>query len=204
MYLYGAGGHAKSVRDILESMGINIDAVYDDNPQTEKFMEKPVVHSLVEAKEIVICIGDNRTRKAIAERLIKNQIVFGKAIHPSATVSPYATIGEGTVVMPGAFVNSGAKIGKHCIVNTGAVIEHDCVLGDYSHIASNATLGGGVNVGEGCLIGTGAVVIQGINIGKWTTIGVGSVVVRDIPEGVIAFGIPCKVRNIKTGVEEQR
>ena len=34
MLLYGAGGHAKSVRDILVSMGTQIDAVYDDDLQT--------------------------------------------------------------------------------------------------------------------------------------------------------------------------
>ncbi len=32
-----------------------------------------------------------------------------------------------------------------------------------------------------------------INIGKNTVIGAGSVVTNDIPESVVAFGVPCKV-----------
>ena len=36
-------------------------------------------------------------------------------------------------------------------------------------------------------------VIQGIHIGSNTTVGVGSVVVKDVPDGVVAYGNPCKV-----------
>ena len=36
-------------------------------------------------------------------------------------------------------------------------------------------------------------VIQGIHIGSNTTVGAGSVVVKDVPDGVVAYGNPCKV-----------
>jgi acetyltransferase-like isoleucine patch superfamily enzyme len=48
-------------------------------------------------------------------------------------------------------------------------------------------------VGEGTWIGAGAVVIPGIRIGKNCIIGAGSVVVKDIPDGVKAYGNPCKI-----------
>ena len=48
-------------------------------------------------------------------------------------------------------------------------------------------------MGEGTWIGIGSCVIQGITIGGNSVIGAGSVVVKDIPDGVVAYGNPCKV-----------
>ncbi len=36
MYLYGAGGHAKVVTDILYSLGIEVLGMFDDNPPNSK------------------------------------------------------------------------------------------------------------------------------------------------------------------------
>jgi acetyltransferase-like isoleucine patch superfamily enzyme len=55
------------------------------------------------------------------------------------------------------------------------------------NIASNVT------VGESTLIGIGTNIIDGINIGSNSIIGAGSVVTKDIPDGVIAYGSPCKI-----------
>ena len=46
---------------------------------------------------------------------------------------------------------------------------------------------------EGATVGAGSVVRQQIVIGNNTLIGAGSVVVKNIPEGVQAYGNPCKV-----------
>lgn len=42
-------------------------------------------------------------------------------------------------------------------------------------------------------MGVGSVIKNEISIGKNTFIGMGSVVTQNIPEGVIAYGNPCKV-----------
>lgn len=54
-------------------------------------------------------------------------------------------------------------------------------------------ISGDTHVGEGTWVGVGSCVMQGIKIGKNCMIGAGSVVVRDIPDGVVAYGNPCKV-----------
>ena len=51
-------------------------------------------------------------------------------------------------------------------------------------------------VGRGPLAGpvvAGAVILPGVTIGDNSVIGAGSVVTKDIPEGVVAFGNPCRV-----------
>lgn len=195
MYLYGAGGHAKVILDILEAQGYEVAGVVDDNPALTEFMGKPVLHGVKEVSPVIISIGINGTRRKVVEKQDPTT-VYGTAIHPSAIVSPHATIEEGTVVMQGAIVQTGTQIGKHCIINTGASVDHDCVLENFVHISPHATLCGDVKVGEGTWIGAGAVVIQGIRIGKNCVIGAGSVVCKDVPDGVKAYGNPCKIAEI--------
>lgn len=42
-------------------------------------------------------------------------------------------------------------------------------------------------------IGANATICAGVTIGEGSVIGAGSVVTRDIPAGVVAAGVPCKV-----------
>ena len=199
-YLFGASGHGKVVKEILNANGTEVEAFVDDNMAVNECAGRPVLHDATALTPIIVSIGVNRIRKLVAERLRANAmanhtpLAFATAIHPSAIVSPTARIGEGTVVMAGAIINADVKIGKHCIVNTGATIDHDCVIDDYCHVAPGAHISGGTHVGEGTWIGVGASVIQCLHIGKDCMIGAGSVVVGNIPDNVTAFGNPCRVR----------
>ena len=191
MYLYGASGHAKVIIDLLQASGEKIDALFDADITINELQSIPVKHEWNGETPVIVSVGNNIYRKQIAERL---DCGFGTAIHPSSLVSPYATIGKGSVIMQGSIVQSDAQIGKHCIINTGATIDHECVIGDYAHISPQATLCGNVHVGEGAWIGASAVVIPGVKIGRWSTVGAGSVVIHDIPDNVVAYGNPCRVR----------
>lgn len=190
MYLYGASGHGKVVKDIVEAQGEEVNAYVDDNPTINMYSGKQVLNDAKGLSPIIVSIGNNKTRKAIVEKL---SCGFGTAIHPSAIISPSAIIGEGTVIMPGAIINADAVIGKHCIINTGASIDHECIVGDYCHVAPHATLCGQVHVGEGSLIGVGVSIVPCTKIGKWCTIGAGAAVIGDISDNEIAVGVPARV-----------
>lgn len=193
MYLYGASGHAKVIIDILRANQIEINGLVDDNPNVQELLGISVLHQSNGLSPFIVSIGNNQIRKTIAEQL---KTSFGKAIHPSAIISPNSLIDEGTVVMQGAIVQSCATIGKHCIINTGASVDHECVIEDYVHISPHATLCGNVHVGEGSWVAAGSVVLPGVKIGKWSVIGAGSVVAKDIPDGVLAVGNRCRVLKI--------
>lgn len=195
MYLFGASGHGKVIKDILHANGIKVKAFIDDNTEINECDGCPVLHDATGLSPMIVSIGVNRVRKAIVGKLVANNkdIEFVTAIHPSAIMSPSAKIGEGSVVMAGAVINADAVIGKHCIVNTGATIDHECVIEDFCHIAPGVHISGDTLVGEGTWIGIGSCVIQGVTIGGNSMIGAGSVVVKDIPDEVVAYGNPCKV-----------
>ena len=50
-----------------------------------------------------------------------------------------------------------------------------------------------VSIGNNVWIGGGTTILAGVKIGDGSVIGAGSVVTKDIPEGVIAVGVPCRV-----------
>jgi len=189
MYLYGASGHGKVIKEILEAQNRKLDGFIDDNMLLSSFASLPVVHEVGDLNPIIISIGNNAIRKRIAEKLMCQ---FATGIHPSAVVSPSVEIGEGSVIMPGAIINADVKIGKHCIVNTGASIDHECIIEDYCHVAPHATLCGQVIVGEGTLIGVGSSVIPCVKIGQWCVVGAGAAVIDDIVDNTTVVGVPAK------------
>lgn len=196
--IYGAGGHALVIKDLLRNNDIEISNVFDDNPKYShkgwgnvfeglKREGTPFPH---QGAPFIIAIGDNKQRAKIADDL---KSCFSTAVHPTAIVSESAILREGTVVFAGAIIQANATIGKHVIVNTGACIDHDCKIHDFVHIAPNATLCGGIKIGEGTTVGAGAVITPNIKIGKWSTIGAGSVIIKDVPDYATVVGNPGRI-----------
>lgn len=194
MNIYGASGHGKVVFDILNSRNIQIDAVFDDNPEIENFLGVKVSHKPTKDQlenPSVLAIGSNVVRKQIARRF--TGLIAEAVSHATAIISNNIKLGMGTVIMPGAIINAGTTIGKHCIINSGAVVEHDVNLEDFVHIAPNSVVTGNVSIDEGTQIGAGASVIPGIKIGKWASIGAGAVIIKDVPDFAVVAGNPGKI-----------
>jgi len=192
MYIIGASGHARVIIDTLECLGIKIEGIYDKDENISHCLDYPVDPMVSFSpgmdKVVIIAIGNNSWRKNLALQFDK-KVRWSTILHPSAVVSKYAEIGQGSVVMAGAVIQANAKIGHHTIINTKASVDHDCVVGDYTLIAPAVTLCGSAKVGSECLIGAGATLIPGVEVGDNCYIGAGAVVLRNISDGEKVFGI---------------
>lgn len=185
IYIYGASGHGLVIADIAKANGYD-EIVFLDDKSDMKFSPN------LEKADIIIAIGDNKTRKMITARVKEAKFNIVSLVHPSAIISPGAVIESGVVVMPNAVINAKAVIKQGAIINTAAVIEHECEICEFAHISPNAALAGNVKVGALAHVGIGSCVIQSIKIGKNCIIGAGSVVVRDINDGIKAYGNPAR------------
>jgi sugar O-acyltransferase (sialic acid O-acetyltransferase NeuD family) len=203
--IYGAGGHARVIIELMDRAGISpIAGILDDNPELAgtKIDGIPVVGALDRLAAIikvhhvhraVIAVGNNAARKKLADHARSLGLRLPVLIHPQACVSPTAKLGDGTVVMAGAVVCAHVTMGELGIINTRASIDHDCSIGDWVHIAPGVTLAGSVTVGNGALIGVGASVIPGLCIGEDSVVGAGSVVIRDVPSNTTVVGNPARI-----------
>jgi sugar O-acyltransferase (sialic acid O-acetyltransferase NeuD family) len=196
--VYGAGGHGKSVIDLLRALNTHrIVGVIDDGiTPGEQVMGLPGLgghESLAGLRESGVGYSINAVGGIgnIAMRIQVFQYLLGRGfecltiVHPAALVEPSAVLADGVQVFPHAYIGSEAQVGFGCIVNTGAVVSHDCALGDYSNISPGAMLAGGVWVGEGVLIGMGATVNLNVSIGDGARIGNSAVVKSDVPGGAV-------------------
>lgn len=191
VYLYGASGHAKVVKDIAKLAYVNVPCLIDDNPNVNELDGLKVIHSAEGLSPLIVTIGDCQTRRKIVEKLGVREYLT--VVHPKAVLADSVKLGTGTVVMAGAVLNPYATVGDHCIINTSASIDHDCMIHDFVHIAPHCTLCGEVEVGEGTWVGAGTTIIQGIHVGKDCFIGAGAVVVENIPDCCLCYGNPCRV-----------
>lgn len=190
LIIYGASGHGKVIADIARLNGYKDIVFCDDDLSKNEFDGYAVIHELPQEEyDLVIGIGDNKTRQKIAQRVNHPLVTL---IHPEAVIAKDSEIGEGTVVMAKAVINSGTKVGKGVIVNTYSSLDHDNIIHDYVHISVNAHTAGTVEIKERCFIGMGSNIINNINICEDVTIGAGSTVVKDIDEPGTYIGSPAR------------
>ena len=98
-------------------------------------------------------------------------------------------------------VKVDAVVGDGVIVNSCAVLEHDVEVGEYAHVAPNAAMGGGSSLGGFSHLGIGASVLPCVHIGAHSVVGAGAVVVKNLPDEVVAIGIPARIhRQCRQGV----
>ena len=89
-------------------------------------------------------------------------------------------------------------IGAFSYINAqyGVVIEDEVQIGSHCSIYSVSTiddLSGPVVLKVNCKVGSHSTVLPGVTIGKNSIVGAHSLVKSDIPDDVIAFGVPAKV-----------
>ena len=145
------------------------------------------------AMKVVVTIGEPAVRRRVVERLTEGGVRFATLIHPTAVVTPWVALGEGTVVLANCTFTADISIGCHVVFNPGCTVAHDVVVEDYVYVSPGVDLAGKVVLEDSCHLGTGATVIPGCRVGGRSVVGAGAVVVGDIPPDVTVVGVPARV-----------
>ena len=198
LVIYGGGGHAKAIMDMVKQTNLySIAGIVDDKiPAGTVILGIPVLGTravlpaLFEqgvklAANGVGGILDIAVRVRVFELLKKSRFKFPVLLHPRATIEPSAKVGDGLQVFANAYVGSETILHPMCMINTNAVVSHDCEVGKYTHIAPGALLAGHVHIGERTLVGMGVTTTIGVKIGSGVRIGNGAIVLADVPDQTI-------------------
>jgi acetyltransferase EpsM len=204
LLILGAGAHGGVVRDCVDDRHFQFMGYLDDRPSDRPSGKgEPVLGGLDDLPVLlrdyphaaaVIAIGDNMSRRRVAERAqsLAPGVTWARIVHPTAILSVHIEIGPGTVIVAGSIVNCGSSLGRHVLINTGTIIDHDNSMDDFASTGPGVSTGGDVQIGSLSHIGIGASVRHGIRIGRNCVIGGKAYVDRDVSDNWVSFGIPAR------------
>lgn len=156
--ILGSGGYGHTVADVAEQLGYNIlflDDSLPDHPLSS------FIDFIGEGVEFIPAFGNNAFRMEWINRIEESGGQLATLIHPTAYVSPKASIVCGTVILPHAIINTDVEVGKGCIINLGAIVDHGCILEEGVHIAPGAIVKGENRIERLSKIDAGEVVERG-------------------------------------------
>ena len=158
LIILGSGGYGHTVADVVEQLGYNIlflDDSLPDHPLSS------FVDFIGEGVEFIPAFGNNEFRLSWCDRITQAGGKLATLIHPTAYVSPTATINLGTVILPHAIINTDVVINRGCIINLGAIVDHGCIIEEGVHVCLGATVKGENHLPRCIKIEAGEVVERG-------------------------------------------
>jgi sugar O-acyltransferase (sialic acid O-acetyltransferase NeuD family) len=200
IFLYGAGGHGRAVGEVIRREGrFRVECLLDDT-MTGSAGGIPIVGGREALAQVAergitrgfVSIGNNADRELVSTLAEAAGLELVTIVDPAAVVASDARLGGGTVLMPMSMAGASARIGRGAIVNTSATVDHDCVVEDYAHLSAGVHLSGGCQIGARSFVGIGSSIGGAVRIGSRAIIGAGAAVVGDIPDGVVAAGVPAR------------
>lgn len=200
--IYGTGGFGREVLccvldclprtlNMKEMVCFMIDDAYFNETKVLGIPVMPRSHFDPDKFDVVVAVGDPPARKQMVERLPADTR-FVTIVHPSAIISEWVEIGEGSIITAGSILTCDIKVGRHAHLNLHTTIGHDCVIGDYFTTGPSANISGSCVIGDCVYIGTNVAIKQGLRICNSVVVGMGGNVVKDILEEGVYVGNPVK------------
>lgn len=133
--ILGKGGYGNTVADIALQLGYEI-VQLDDADKAHPL--DSFARYIGDGVSFIPAFGNNAFRLEWIDRLKTAGAEIATLVHPTAYVSPKASVAEGVVILPHAIVNTDVAIERGCIINLGAMVDHGCVVEEGVHICLGA------------------------------------------------------------------
>ncbi|MGA1794837.1 MAG: acetyltransferase [bacterium] len=202
--IWGAGGFGREVAWLIEEINradrvFTIIGFLDDRVSLvgQEINGYPVVGGLEylgknQGIAVVMAVGNPVTRFKMHARIQGLRLSFPNLIHPSVIKGRTIQMGVGNVICAGAILTENITIGDFCQFNLKTTIGHDVRLGDFTTSACSVDFAGYSSTGFGVYIGNQATLLPSVSVGDLSVIGAGAVVNKDIPDGMVAVGVPAR------------
>ena len=104
-------------------------------------------------------------------------------------------LGSGCFINHNVYLMDCAKItfGRKCFIGPNCGFYTSIHPLEVTKRSAGYEMAQPITLGDNVWIGGGVTVLPNVRIGRNSVIGAGAVVTEDIPEGVLAYGNPCKV-----------
>lgn len=207
--IIGAGTYGEVYLSYLREAGVEVIGFLDDNATMHGQVVRGIpvlggsdlLHTLRHSHDVqaVYCpIGNNRVRVRMLTMAQDLGYDTPNYIHPSALISPDATLGKGVYIFPQTIILPYAKIGDYVMIAQRTSISHHTHLRTGVFLSAGCTIGASITVDEYAYCGMSATVMTGVKrIGEDTLIGAGAVVIRDVPNRAVVAGVPAKILKYK-------
>jgi len=134
---------------------------------------------------------------------VENSTLEGATLEDDVRIGPYSHL------RPGAYLEKGVEMGnfgevKNARLRSGTKMHHFSYVGD-ADIGARVNIGAGTItlnydgvrknrtiVGEDAFIGSDTLLRAPVTVGAGATTGAGAVVTKDVPEGMVAVGMPAR------------
>jgi sugar O-acyltransferase (sialic acid O-acetyltransferase NeuD family) len=214
LVIFGLSNILSDLLDAAYAAGVGVKAIVTDQPEAagprdlpaqarldaySRLAPRPQLVDLAafspEPGELYLLGPTTPQREHLASRLVARfGLRFYTLVHPRASVSPFASLGEGVFVGANSVIAAGAVLEDHVFVNRGVTIGHDTRIGSYSRLQPGVNLGGLTKLGRGVSVGLGANVMERLHIGDGAVVAGGAVVLEDVAPRVMVAGVPARVQ----------
>lgn len=151
LLIIGAGRFSPEAEELARLLGYNNIAFLDDNPSGA--YSSPVIGTTTDIEKFrsqydtaIVALGNNEDRMKYHNELKRFGYIIPALIHPSAYVSPSASIAPGCIIRAKSVVSRDVKLGEACILNVGSLIDHHVEIGYGCHVLMGAVLRNKVKV----------------------------------------------------------